>query len=424
MLKRPAFIGTVLQERPIGFNPPRREKRAVQSSSKGSGVTGKHKKWLAELQSAKKEEMKAEQEKLARYERVKKALAEKSAQMRDLAKKLEEAELDDETRAQLLAQHFDGSLKSSSKASKSEDGETVYALSSATDITAAKSQQSSEDTVSTSTSASTSSTSGTYVAATPRKWVKRKRADKPMWAMTIEESEEAVDEEADDLVKFADGLDYDEIVEDLEVREALRFVNQRVTKIKADQEAEARRARAQAAGEIGQDDDEFEWVEVDENGLTAKEAAYLRKHPSLKASLASSSTGGGVLHEQGWNSSTKTSSADTRAKTPVTDTATVSTLKQTQLANIHSDASLRTLVGTQAASAVSADLAATRKSAAAASTSSSETEARSGTVLGAVPTPKIVVVSPKDAGPDNTSKPLGSTLRASGLPYLYRNPSV
>jgi len=63
---------------------------------------------------------------------------------------------------------------------------------------------------------------------------------KPAWAMTEEEAEVVEDQEAEDLVDFAQSLDYDSYIDDLEVRQALNVIRERIDTQKAlDAAAEA-----------------------------------------------------------------------------------------------------------------------------------------------------------------------------------------
>merc|ERR1719262_900042 len=66
---------------------------------------------------------------------------------------------------------------------------------------------------------------------------KAKGGKKPLWAMTQEEKAEFEAQEADDLINFAEGLDYDKYVNDLEFREGLEAVRDRAGKLHKEQEA-------------------------------------------------------------------------------------------------------------------------------------------------------------------------------------------
>ena len=60
---------------------------------------------------------------------------------------------------------------------------------------------------------------------------KPKKKVKPLWALTEEGVENAEDAELDDLLNFANNLDYDKYVEDYEVRNALAAVKNRISEL-------------------------------------------------------------------------------------------------------------------------------------------------------------------------------------------------
>lgn len=63
------------------------------------------------------------------------------------------------------------------------------------------------------------------------------KAAKPLWAMTEQERNDFEDEEGDDLINFAEGLDYDKFVGDMEFRSALHALKDRTGKLKREQDA-------------------------------------------------------------------------------------------------------------------------------------------------------------------------------------------
>lgn len=68
---------------------------------------------------------------------------------------------------------------------------------------------------------------------------------KPGWARTVAEEEFSVDAEADELINFTRELDYDTYIDDMEVREALRFVQERVKKMEAEKFANLKQEELQ-----------------------------------------------------------------------------------------------------------------------------------------------------------------------------------
>ena len=69
---------------------------------------------------------------------------------------------------------------------------------------------------------------------------KESKKDKPKWALTKEEAEvkeeQEEEKEVDELLQFVSDLDYDEFINDLEVRQAMEIVKERVEEIKKDKE--------------------------------------------------------------------------------------------------------------------------------------------------------------------------------------------
>ena len=63
-----------------------------------------------------------------------------------------------------------------------------------------------------------------------------KSKEKPKWALTEEEAEIQEYKEGDELLDFVQALDYDAFIDDLEVRQALEIVKERIEEIKKDKE--------------------------------------------------------------------------------------------------------------------------------------------------------------------------------------------
>jgi len=65
----------------------------------------------------------------------------------------------------------------------------------------------------------------------------RRAAQKPLWALTEEEREGVEEEEADDLIRFAEGIDFDQYIHDFEFRQGLEVLQDRARSLKRDQDA-------------------------------------------------------------------------------------------------------------------------------------------------------------------------------------------
>lgn len=67
------------------------------------------------------------------------------------------------------------------------------------------------------------------------------KESKPMWAKTEKQLKNENDEEAEELIEFAYELDYEKYVEDMEVRQALALIKDRVAELKGEDLVEKRK---------------------------------------------------------------------------------------------------------------------------------------------------------------------------------------
>ena len=65
---------------------------------------------------------------------------------------------------------------------------------------------------------------------------KGKNRPLPLWAMTREQAENMEEQEVDDLLEFAYELDYEKYMEDLQVRQALAVLKNRVKNLKKEED--------------------------------------------------------------------------------------------------------------------------------------------------------------------------------------------
>jgi len=239
MLNRPAFVSTIQVESAPGLAPVRSQARPQPTSKpKGSDVTYRHKQWLAKLQteqSALNDMLQARADKL---EETKRKLAAKATAERSAIRTINADDtLTDEQRTVMLAAVVDPKNKANDPAvaatmrspvgvAATEGASTTYEPTSAPPPSNSNKQPPTATSSSSSSAASVVAAASAAASAAPRQWVRRARAAKPAWAQTEAESEEAQDAEADELLSFAAGLDYDRYLEDVEVREAL---NVRIT---------------------------------------------------------------------------------------------------------------------------------------------------------------------------------------------------
>eukprot|EP00927_Polykrikos_kofoidii_P029535 TRINITY_DN25539_c0_g1_i1.p1 TRINITY_DN25539_c0_g1~~TRINITY_DN25539_c0_g1_i1.p1 ORF type:complete len:438 (-),score=99.36 TRINITY_DN25539_c0_g1_i1:280-1482(-) len=66
---------------------------------------------------------------------------------------------------------------------------------------------------------------------------KKKGPQKPQWAMTDKERDDVEEGEADELINFAESLDYDKFIHDVEFRDGVAAMKDRAGKLKKEQEA-------------------------------------------------------------------------------------------------------------------------------------------------------------------------------------------
>eukprot|EP00930_Biecheleria_cincta_P082970 TRINITY_DN72607_c0_g1_i1.p1 TRINITY_DN72607_c0_g1~~TRINITY_DN72607_c0_g1_i1.p1 ORF type:complete len:316 (-),score=90.94 TRINITY_DN72607_c0_g1_i1:185-1132(-) len=150
----------------------------------------------------------------------------------------------------------------------------------------------------------------------------KKPTSKPLWAMTEAEREEKEDFDAEDLINFAENLDYDEYVHDLEFRECLAAITDRAKKLQREQDA----FKDSLLREFNEDDE------------AADSVAPLGGH-----SRHAAQRGRGVEDREDWDASTVCSedrASEDSAARHLADQA----WKDGQLKGVHSKNSIKKLV--------------------------------------------------------------------------------
>jgi len=99
---------------------------------------------------------------------------------------------------------------------------------------------------------------------------KGKAPAKPKWAMTEDEADAVEDDEAAQLLDFAQSLDYDSYIDDLEVRQALNVIRERIDGQKALEAAAAAAEEAAAAGGDWRSQFLDEWNAKDDDASTVR----------------------------------------------------------------------------------------------------------------------------------------------------------
>eukprot|EP00967_Tisochrysis_lutea_P063561 scaffold82047_cov31-Tisochrysis_lutea.AAC.8 len=236
---------------------------------------------------------------------------------------------------------------------------------------------------------------------------------KPKWAMTEEEADDFEDAEADALVDFASGLDYESFIDDLEVRQALSVIKERIDAQKALVQAAARaeeiseeEARTAMAETTELEGDDWKasflskWNAVDGDD----DAGSIRSGRSRASRLASNNVVGETQQQPDWDSSTNAGDRVSHGpSTSAVEMAKALLESNPSLAAKHSVRSLAAAVQT-----------ATGKD----DTAGPGTSRTLRDMMASDPPPlKLVTINEK---PEAVKK----TVDASNLPYLHRNPAV
>ena len=215
---------------------------------------------------------------------------------------------------------------------------------------------------------------------------------KPAWAMTEVEAEEVEDEEAEALVEFAKDLDYDSYIDDLEVRQALGVIRERIDAQKAAEAVAAAVEEAEdkiaAAGGDWRSQFLAEW-----NG---DDAASVRTGGSRRTGFTGSQAAGGAAAGAGgqpdWDSSTN--AGDRSKGGPVNPDARAMAeqlmMENPELAQKHSLRSLTAVVDKRLAPQITEE---------------------------DLPPLRVVTIHENPRVPTKDVDP-------SNLPYLHRNPAV
>ena len=175
----------------LGLNPIRNPPNCVIDRRKKGCVLAKHKQWLAQLNSQKKK-MEAE-------------LLEQQMLREEKRSKFREAQRKRRLKVVKERHHDERGMSEERVESKEEEGEVERER-----IVEEKEEEEEKR----------MDQGG------------REVKDRPMWALTEKSAEEVEEKEADSLVEFAKSLDFDQYMDDLEVRAALESMQNRVNKLK------------------------------------------------------------------------------------------------------------------------------------------------------------------------------------------------
>lgn len=243
----------------------------------------------------------------------------------------------------------------------------------------------------------------------------------PKWALTEEAADELEDDEAAGLVSFAESLDFEKYVDDIEVREALSVIRERVDAQNRQAEAEALVEpddSVSAAGDGGRDDEDTgedwysdfvaQWNGADRRQVAASETSTVRRRLGGKRATDAAAT-------REWDSSSRV--GDDPARTTLAATAdTLDEAKELMEMNpaLKATHSLRSLA---AAIETASEKAPSEAGGARATLKETVDAGNSFAPRGSLMTlPPLKLVTIHERGTGEVS--------ASNLPYLHRNPAV
>jgi myosin heavy subunit len=175
------FISRVTVKEQLGLNPATKQAQVLVRPKKTLEILNRHKQWLFQLQKQKDDNLQKELERT----KIQEVKIQKMKKKYSTSKKPEESSDP--------SKESPDQIKEPSKPSKSEK-------------------------------------------LTEKNLKTLEKEAKPKWALTQEQAEELEELEVDDLLQYVNDLDYDKFIEDLEVRQALEIVKERVEEIKKDKE--------------------------------------------------------------------------------------------------------------------------------------------------------------------------------------------
>jgi len=421
---RPAFVSAVVPDAQLGLPPVRQQRvqaRVDPAASRENDVTWRHKKWLTEFSEHRAAVAGSLEQRVAEQADRQKRFAERNKAMRDTIRGIKsDASGDKDAKAAAIEAALGSSTRPRFVPTEYVDVSQQYPRGAP--ITHYDDNTSSNAQASPLAASSAQPDSSRKSAAVAPK-SKASGVSKPGWAQTSSEADDFLDVEADQLLDFANGLDYQTYIDDLEVREAIKFVQQRVDGLEKDKQTAQTREETErkliAAGEL-----EELWV-VDESQpadeLTGEPAMKrVVRRPRAKARQALNMVGaegeGGedAQFNGGMDSEREAAAAQEALARAALDS-------NRHLRNIHSSASVRAIMDKEQSTAAPKQ-SPTSLRAAAPAAGGSNTLRR--TQLASIPDeqsaamrpPVITTVRVGEHGPKPT--------HPSNLPFLYRHPGI
>lgn len=351
------FISRVDPKEQIGLNPTKKIINVPEKKKDSNSILTRHKRYLKMLQEKKLiEKLENENEENQKKETMKK-FKEQTAQQRKKIKNLKTDKQDNATTA--------------NKKENPEEEKKAVAKLTKENLARNEEQYSQKSKAS-------------------------KKADKkkPAWAKTEQQLKQEEEEEIDDLIEFAYDLDYEKYMEDLEVRQALALIKERVEEIKKDEEWRTKIAQEWNEAEANPNEGSNRKRKQDDD---AKSVASIRTSVTGRSKMSKRSELMDEIkreerHKEDWDTSTQ---GDRRK--PTLEEKLASKLADQILENnpnlkgIHSKVSMRKMLEKEAARQL--------------------LENDGGGYQG----PKVSTVKDHEMRRD---------IQASNLPYLHKNPAI
>lgn len=239
---------------------------------------------------------------------------------------------------------------------------------------------------------------------------RKSKPSKPLWAMTAKEKDSFEEEEGDDLIAFAEGLDFDKYVGDLEFRQGVEALRDRAGRLQKEQDTFKDALVADFNAAV--DDDEGQSTSVGsprslklDDGIDGQSLLDAKSEYSTTSSRRSKGEsrrrGDG---QQDWDSSTACGDERAQVNQDTRDIAAVVMESAPQIKQIHSKDSVQRII---------------EKARAKEKTGPTTTEDLVAVMRADGPTPAPVITSSED-----TQQRLHKPVDPSQLPYLYRSPAI
>lgn len=223
---------------------------------------------------------------------------------------------------------------------------------------------------------------------------KKQTKAKPAWAKTEEQLKQEQDNEIDDLIEFAYDLDYEKYMEDLEVRQAIALIKERVAEIKKDDEWRQKIAQEWNQAEEANPNDADEKPKDNED---ARSAVSIRTSITGKSKMSKKSE---IMNDikreeekkEQWDTSTQADKKKQTVEEKLASKLADQILESNpNLKAIHSKTSMKRMLENEAARQLI------------------------GAEGGGYQGPKVAILKDHE---------MNREIQASNLPYLHKNPAI